>query len=395
METFCPAMRRRQGTGLLVAVLAVGLLLRFCGLGSQSIWEDEAYSVEIASQAPSALIAETARRDFNPPLYYLVLHGALRLFGRSEFCVRLPSAVFGFLCLVALYAVGRATLGRRAAVVATLVLAVSAFHIIYSQEARAYSLMSLLSLVSVCFFWRLLCRADAASSVGYVLASALLLYTHYYGIFVLAAQNLYLLLLALLPRDARALTARRWLALQGAVMLLFAPWLPALAGQLRRQQSGCWIPSPTAASLTHTLRSYAGYSRAMLLALILLAFAACVKWTRRSGRIELRRLFRSAEAMRWEVRLADTRAVCFLWLWFLTPILVPFAASQFMTSLYLARYTIASCAAFYLLAAGGLARFDARTGAVLTGVVVALALPAVVGWQRAAGSETGHARRRR
>ena len=70
---------------LALVVLASGLV-RFVGLGKESIWLDEATSILIARLKLSSVVAWAAG-DIHPPLYYLALHFWLR-FGETEFAVR-------------------------------------------------------------------------------------------------------------------------------------------------------------------------------------------------------------------------------------------------------------------------------------------------------------------
>ncbi len=81
-----------------------------------------------------------------------------------------------------------------------------------------YTLMVLLALVSMYFFLRLLRRgflqrATLPLAIGYVLSTTLLLYAHVYGVFVVLAQNVYLVSLLLLPSH-RTFRVWHWLSLQ-------------------------------------------------------------------------------------------------------------------------------------------------------------------------------------
>src|SRR5687768_9598065 len=77
---------------LFLTVFVVGAILRVYNLGYESIWFDEGVSIERARMSVIQMIEVTARRDNNPPLYYLILHYWVALFGDSEFAVRLLSA---------------------------------------------------------------------------------------------------------------------------------------------------------------------------------------------------------------------------------------------------------------------------------------------------------------
>lgn len=79
---------------ILGLILALGAFLRFYGLAHQSIWLDEAKSIQIAQKNPVDII-EGLKSDSHPPLFYFILHVWMKLFGSSETAVRALPALFG------------------------------------------------------------------------------------------------------------------------------------------------------------------------------------------------------------------------------------------------------------------------------------------------------------
>ncbi len=175
----------------LLLIVLIGLFLRVYQLGTESIWIDEAYSISISKTSVLQIAAAVATEDANPPFYHFLLHYWMLVFGTSEFAVRLLSTLFGVLAIPMIYVVARQLFNKQVGLVGAIILAVSYINIWYSQEARMYTLMVLLALLSMYFFLRLLQRSTLSSSAGYVLATALLICTHYYGFFVIVAQNVY------------------------------------------------------------------------------------------------------------------------------------------------------------------------------------------------------------
>ena len=92
-----------------------------------------------------------AAADIHPLLYYFFLHGWMEL-GQSPFVVRFPSVVFGLLTLCLVFRIARELFDLRVGLLATALAAISPFHIWYSQEARMYSLLRPLTLLSVYLF---------------------------------------------------------------------------------------------------------------------------------------------------------------------------------------------------------------------------------------------------
>ncbi len=135
------AARDRAAWMLLSAALGIGLL-RFWRLGEWSLWIDEAYTYADAWFG--------ARGDgvWNPLGYALVRWTAERFGGRpDEFALRFAPAVAGWLCLPAAFCAFRSLVGDRRAALVALLLAVSPWHVYWSQNARFYTFAMLTSLV--------------------------------------------------------------------------------------------------------------------------------------------------------------------------------------------------------------------------------------------------------
>lgn len=234
MTAVAPTERARRRTHLfLAALLLLAALLRFYRIGYQSYWNDEGTSVALASRS-LGLILQGASQDIHPPLYYVLLHGWMQLFGRGEVAVRALSALLGAMCVGATYTLARRVWGDRTALLAALLAAVSPLQVYYAQEARMYMLAAALACSSMATWHALLNDGLLAGkgwllrSAPYLILTALLTYTHYTGFTLLLAQNVgvlwWLLTRKAIWRERGALAAR-WALLQLIVGALYTPWL--------------------------------------------------------------------------------------------------------------------------------------------------------------------------
>ena len=190
---------------VLLGITLLALALRLCHLSGQSLGYDEGYSVALARQSLSAIAAQTAA-DIQPPLYYDLLHFWMQLFGTSEAAVRSLSLLFGLLTMPLLYALGRRLFGPATGLLAALLGAISPFWIWYAQEARNYTLVTFLGVLSSYLLLAVLTPTPALplrrgrGREGVVVWSAFVLtniaavYTHYYAFFLVAFQALFFLL---------------------------------------------------------------------------------------------------------------------------------------------------------------------------------------------------------
>ena len=216
-------------TWLVIALLILGSLLRFNQLGAKGLWGDEIWTAQW-SQPPLAqvLISQTQVPDM--PLMYGLVHISTR-FGESEFWVRLPAALFGVIGLVLFYRLADLTLGRRTALVGTVLMTLSPIHIWYSQDARYYTQLCALGIASVYFFYSFVTsdRVRPAAWLGFLLVTTAALYTHIFAGWIILAEGafaIYFLLGQALRRGEEAQLLRQkartralWLIV---ALLLFA-----------------------------------------------------------------------------------------------------------------------------------------------------------------------------
>ncbi len=219
MEAKANFKKERKFNLSLLLILLLAAFLRLWHLSYMSFWTDEGISFRVSSLQPYEIL-KTAAADVHPPFYYLFLHYWIQFFGRSEIIIRLLSALAGILSVIVVYYIARELLGERAAFFTALLAAFSPYWIWYSQEARSYSLLLLLSLISV---WAFLCflRKDSPLIVLiYFLASLAALYTHYYFFLILLFENIYFWLSL---NENRKLW-KRWFFIQLLLVIFYLPW---------------------------------------------------------------------------------------------------------------------------------------------------------------------------
>lgn len=246
---------RVVSVGPVVLGVLGGIALRLV-LDRTPLWLDEAQSVAIAAVPLSELTA-VLRQDGHPPLYYAALHLWMGLFGRSDVAVRSLSVVVGVAALAPLALIARRVAGRVAVGPALALGASSPFLVRYSTETRMYALVVLLALS----WWLALLRATQRPTVARLAVVALLvaavLYTQYWGLFLLAAGALPLAWRAV-RRDETARSARLVLAAHAVGAVAFLPWLPSLWVQLQRTGTP-WAAAPNPLSaLVYGFADFAG-----------------------------------------------------------------------------------------------------------------------------------------
>ena len=242
--------------GILI-ILFVGFFVRVYHLGTPSLGMDEGYSVKLAQMSLSQLVAETSA-DVHPPLYYILLHYWIPFLGSSEFSVRFMSVIFAVLAILMIYKVGTLIYDKDVGLLSALILAFSIYHIHYSQEARMYSQAVLFTLVSMFYMIKHKREGKLIFAGGYIISAVCLIYSHVYGWFILAAQNIYMLTRFLLDRNESKPMITNWFFLQFATVIAFIPWISALMSQIIRVHNGYWIPIPPIRKIVTPLFMYSG-----------------------------------------------------------------------------------------------------------------------------------------
>jgi mannosyltransferase len=204
---------------LLLVLLAFGL--RLYHLDYQSLWRDEMDAILFARQNLGQILPLFVRPGHNGPLYYLALHGWIRLVGDSEFSVRFLSLVCGVLSVPLVYLLGRRWIGYRASLVAALLTTTSPYLIWYGQEGKMYALLLLLSVLSTYVYLLAMERNRLYLWICYVLVIALSFYVHLLSVLILPFH--FLLFFVTWPRYRRA-----WKAWLLAFAVLTLPYLPLL-----------------------------------------------------------------------------------------------------------------------------------------------------------------------
>jgi hypothetical protein len=212
----------------LAALIGLSLLLRTQALLA-GFWIDEGLSVGIASH-PLTDIPGVLRLDGSPPLYYMLLHVWISVFGNGEGETHGMSVGFALLAIPAALWAGRALGGTRAGWMAAIIAALHPFLTYYAQETRMYTLASLLSLLATTCFIRAYGLRDRRFIAPFAVTGVLLAYTHNWGLFILAGTGIAFLVALARAADRRALLRDGVLGF-GAIAVLYAPWIPTLLFQ--------------------------------------------------------------------------------------------------------------------------------------------------------------------
>jgi mannosyltransferase len=338
LEVHEPKLLQRVPTwastaAILIAVTAISAYLRTKYITGQ-FWEDEAITTGIASHSLSQ-IPGVLRHDGSPPLFYLLLHVWISVFGASEAATHSLSLVFGLLCIPAGTWAAWSLFGRRAGLYAAVLFGFSTFLTAYAQETRMYELMALLGILETAAFIHAFVYRRRAYLILFAICQALMLYTHGWGIFFGVGTVLALIPIWRVSDDRRGLVRDAVIAYVVAGVL-FLPWLPNFIYQATHTGAP-WAPKIRFGVPVLLSRDLLGSDRITVALLTALIIGLAPLFTKRYRRS------RDGTIM-WSILVLIVGTLAVAWL-----------ASQ-ITPAFVARYMAPVLAGILLLAAWGAAR---------------------------------------
>jgi hypothetical protein len=235
-------------------LVALGGLVCYAYTRSE-LWLDEALSVNIA-QLPLGDLREALRHDGAPPLYYVLLHVWMEVFGTGDVAVRVPSALCMIGAAVALWFVTRRVAGPTAAWISVVLMASNPYVIRYATEARMYALELLLVTCGILAFQRAFEKPTLGRLAVFGLVVALLCYTQYWAFYLLLVGGVLLLVLAF--RGSHRDAARRMLIAMVIGGLAFLPSLPTFLYQRAHTGTPWGTPVLPGIPIGETFRDFAG-----------------------------------------------------------------------------------------------------------------------------------------
>ena len=173
-------------------------LIRLIGI-NQSLWLDEAISVNMAKLPINSIVTQFSIRDFHPPVYYWFLNIWIKIFGDQVWVMRLSSILFSLITIWLVYKIGKEIKDKKTGLWAAILVGVNPLLIYFSQELRMYSMVTMWLMGSIYFLTRILnpstkLRTNWKNILGFNIMTGLSFVTFYGSIFLIGAEILYLLI---------------------------------------------------------------------------------------------------------------------------------------------------------------------------------------------------------
>jgi len=336
---------------LMVLITLIAMFLRFKELTFQSYWYDELYSIATAIPEHSYKdILEGSFQSIHPPLFHSMLWGWFHLFGFTELSGRMFPALLGTLCIPVIYLLGKELFNKETGFYSAIFATFNIFLIRYSQETRPYSLLLLLSLLSMFFFVRTLKTGSRLNLVSFILSTTALLYTHYYGFLIIGVELLFLGIYISKKNNNRVRLLVFALITAIALIIAVIPIASSIIADAER--SSFWIAPPRPDFMIHNFKLFFGSSSFAIILIVLLMIKGFINGTDSKPGI------------------TKTWGISLVILWFMVVFIVPYFKSIISLPTLIPRTTIIAIPAILYLASYGLSEVKHKSAKSV--IVVAL-----------------------
>ncbi len=219
---------------ILVAIILLGAALRLAAMNGRVLLGDEVGTALGTAQTYGQIMSRFSGWN-TQPAYYFAARLSSQILSPGEFALRLPSLLFGLGGIIAIYFLASRLFDKRIGLVSALLLALSPYHLFYSQMARGYAMAATLSMLSFVWLLRFLDRRSLTDAVLYVLSTTVAIYCHLGCIGIVPGQIVMALLIAYRRRgEARPVRTLLPIAFSVAVVgiLILALYYPAMSEML-------------------------------------------------------------------------------------------------------------------------------------------------------------------
>ncbi len=318
-------------------IMILGFSLRIYSLGRYGFWYDETLALSMAKMAPGLADFIKYSGGDAQSIFYAAL-SLWRNLGVNEFILRLLPLIFGMLSIGMIHKIGTTLSNEKTGLISSFILAVSPFHIYYSQELRVFTMICFFASVSVYYTIKLFREFNLSNSLLFIFSATLCLYLYDFSLILIVAENLFFVAF-----NRRKEIIRKWLFIQFVIALLYMPWFNAVvARRIFNYNSAAiisWIPEVNCQTIIQTFKIFnLGYNSTYYIDLVSFPFFTF--------------LFLLGI---WGI-LKDRKSLSILLFWLFIPIII--AVSVRLMPFFLPRTLIFILPAYYLIVAYGISKIS-------------------------------------
>jgi len=360
-------MKNKILFALFILAIALSCIVNVYTLNKQSIRLDESQSLWVAPKTVPGIISYIAK-DVHLPLYHILLHFWIALFGNTIIAARALSFVFFFLTIPILYKLAKEASDKKVAMLTVTLFVLSPFVMWYSNETRMYSLFTFATTANHLYFLRLMKTKGKKGRVGYILSAILGVYSHYFFNMMIGIQGLFVLGKVFLDSRKQNISVTKSITNNASILTVFgslifiawlalSPWLFYVNAQGGSGNMQPLIEAPTSYNLFATFVNFIfGFQSQQIQAVIIALWPITA--------IFLFFLFTKRQSL-------VTASIGYFILVSILPIIVTFLASYFRP-IFLSRYLIMVTPTLFFVLSVALVSMSKKISQILIPTLIVL-----------------------
>lgn len=223
-----------------ITLFLVSFVTKFLYINTRDICLDEPFTIFHAQFTVWDILSLPAHNEPNPPLFMLVLHFWIKLFGIDPISVRTLPLLFNAITVVFIYAIGKKFFNLWTGILASGIFLLSTYHFYFGLETRTYSLLSMASAMALFYFLSVLQEPKRKTIIYLILVNSILIYSHYFGFFILLMQ----FISGLFYIKNKKIILSIFIVLLGTG-IAFIPMISIVIKQFFYSSKGTWVQPPT------------------------------------------------------------------------------------------------------------------------------------------------------
>ncbi|MDO8999228.1 MAG: glycosyltransferase family 39 protein [Bacteroidota bacterium] len=337
-----------------IIFVLINILTKSWYLTTQSICIDEPFTIYHA-QFDFVNLIHYLKNYNNPPLFEIILHFWIKIFGISPESVRTLPMLLSSFSVFFIYQIGIKNFDKRTAIITSILFSLSTYNIWYAHDCRVYSLFVLLTVISFYLFFEFLKEKEKfkwSSLILFAIVNLLLVYGHYFGFFVWLVE--FLVVVSFFLKSP--LILKKYSVVSILSLLFYIPQIVVLFNRTKASiTNGTWVEAPDGFESIYNMLWYFCNEPIPTVICILLLIGALVKYILSKN------------------KKSGNRYAIFIAMWFIIPFLLMFFIS-YKIPMFIERYLLFTSPAFYFLLALSVLylfkqpKFQAGAIIVLTGV---------------------------
>ncbi|NCB07044.1 MAG: DUF2723 domain-containing protein [Bacteroidia bacterium] len=325
-------------TGFLVPALLflVAFIWKYSFIEQRDISLDEPFTIFHAQSCLTDIIRLPANNEPTPPLFMLILHFWIKLFGISAKSVRVLPILFNALTVGYLYLIGKRFFNIWSGLTASLLFIFSTYHFFFGADTRTYAMLSFATACSLYYLLAILKNPECRKGfTGLIVSNLILIYGHYFGLLVVFMQ----FLVSFIYFGNKTIFKKIFKALI-FTGVLYLPMIVVLVKQFLISKNGTWLSPPQGSDYIRELKwflnSGIGFTVACYILGAGLLFAIFAK-----------------------LKKEQLREVLLLFVWWFVPYTLMFVVSS-KIPMFTNRYILFNTIGFYLFIAVAISYFYQR-----------------------------------